>query len=131
MKRSTSLLESKHDLRRTVSSKLARLISWTFLSLFGDKIQRHNSRYRLLAVLAARWSFRLCNKDLVWPGDRECLTIYREFPEATFAISDRNFTLYSLGPAQKLLPIFWGDQSVVPVGQSGVRIKAELLHLLV
>jgi len=101
VKRSTSLLDSKHDLRRTVSSKLARLISWTFLSLFGDKIQRHNSRHRLLAVLAARLSFRLYNKDLVWPGDHESLTIYRGFPEATVAITDRNFTLYSLAKSTR------------------------------
>ena len=79
-------------------------LSSAFRAIFGSAVTRYEARHRLLVGLAAKLGFRVYNKNLNWPGDKEFIKIWTRFPGSGKLPHDRKFTLHSIAKSVQNVP---------------------------
>ena len=106
-------------------NKFLKTIRLAWLSIFGSKRTKYESRHHLLSAFAAANNFRLYNRNLSWVNDAEYLSVWTKFPYHKNDIHERKFNLYYIAKSIRNIPgdlaecgVFHGGSSFLMLGAS-------------
>ena len=106
--------------------KYIKAIKLSWLSLFGSKKSKYESRHHLLSALAFANNFRLYNRNLAWINDAEYLSVWTKFPRHKNNIHERKFNLYYIAKSVKNIPGDIAECGVFHGGSSFLMLEASV-----